>query len=53
MNSHLGKGSSSTLSSLQPGASGSGVILQAVSDPGWDGVGPLWSSPLWKCPGGV
>lgn len=32
---------------------GAGVILQADSDPGRDGVGPLWSSPLWKCPAGV
>jgi len=38
---------------LQPDASGAGVILQADSDPGRDGVGPLWSSPLRKCPGGV
>lgn len=38
------------LCSLQPHASGAGVILQADSDPGRDRV---WSSPLWKCPGDV
>ena len=41
------------LHSLQPRAAGAGVILQADSDPGRDEVGPLWSSPLLKCPQGV
>lgn len=41
------------LRSLQPRAAGAGVILQADSDPGRDEVGPLWSSPLLKCPQGV
>lgn len=52
----LGEGTSPhpalLLYSLHPHTSGAGVILQADSDPGRDGVGPLCSLPIWKRPRG-
>ena len=51
MKSHLGKGTSFTLQLARcapsgPGAAGAGVILQADSDPGSAGVGPLCPPPF-------